>query len=187
MAQASGRERIFEAAVAVLIEVGLQGAQTRAITERAGVGTGLLNHYFRWPELRAAAWAAIFADVAQTVRRPGETPRDAIERFLVESFALEARPLWRLWIEAEALAAQDPALAQAVLQARRTLRDALDQLLQEGVAAGSWSLTAPRQTAIRLEALRDGLIGLLLADDPDLTADAARAHLKVAFDQEVAH
>jgi AcrR family transcriptional regulator len=186
MAQAGGRERIFEATVAVLMEVGLQGAQTRAITERAGVGTGLLNHYFRWPDLRAAAWAAIFADVARTLRQPGETPRDAIDRFLVESFAPQARPLWRLWIEAEALAAQDPALAEAVSRARLALRDALDQLLQDGVADGSWSLTAPRQTAIRLEALRDGLIGLLLANDPDLTADAARAHLKAAFHHEVA-
>ena len=33
----SGRERIFRAAVEVLMESGLEAAQTRSVTERAGV------------------------------------------------------------------------------------------------------------------------------------------------------
>ena len=66
----SGDERvgtaalIQQAAVGVLLEVGLKAATTRAVTTRAGVGRGLLNHYYRWPELRAKAWAEIFAQVS---------------------------------------------------------------------------------------------------------------------------
>ena len=37
-ARGSGRERIFRAAVEVLMESGLEAAQTRSVTERAGEG-----------------------------------------------------------------------------------------------------------------------------------------------------
>ncbi|XOT96462.1 helix-turn-helix domain-containing protein, partial [Alcaligenes pakistanensis] len=52
--------RIRQAAVEILLEVGVRAATTRMVTERAGVGRGLLNHYFRWSELRAQAWGEIF-------------------------------------------------------------------------------------------------------------------------------
>lgn len=180
----SKRDRIVEATVALLIEQGLLTVQTRAVTERAGVGTGLLNHYFRWPDLRATAWAAIFAGVADTMRRDGETPPEAMRRFFTESFAPEARPFWRLWIEAEGLALQDPAIAEAVTLARSQLRDVLAEILTEGVSRADWALDAPRATALRLEAMRDGLVGLLLGADADLSEGKAAAHLRDFFRRE---
>jgi AcrR family transcriptional regulator len=181
---AGARDRILAATVAVLCEGGLMAAQTRAVTTRAGVGTGLLNHYFRWPDLRASAWQTIFAQVAADMRRPGETPVDALDRFLTESFADAARPLWRLWIEAEGLAVRDPAMAQAVGAARAALRDGLTAILSDGVAHGAWHLDAPRATALRLEALRDGLVALLLAGDPELDRGSAEACLRDSFWRE---
>lgn len=184
MAIATKRERIIEATVALLIEQGLLTVQTRAVTERAGVGTGLLNHYFRWPELRATAWAVIFTDVADEMWRGGETPPEAMRRFFTESFAAEARPFWRLWIEAEGLVLQDPAMAEAVTSARARLRDVLTEILTKGVSRGDWALDAPRATALRLEAMRDGLAGLLLGADADLSESKAEAHLRDLFRRE---
>jgi len=184
LTSASKRDRIVAATVALLLDEGLLSAQTRAVTERAGVGTGLLNHYFRWPDLRAAAWAAIFDGVAADMRRDGEGPADALERFLADSFSEAARPLWRLWIEAEGLAVQDPPMALAVASARTRLRDQLTAILREGGEQGAWTLTSPRATALRLEAMRDGLAGLLLAEDPELDAAAASDLLRTAFGQE---
>jgi AcrR family transcriptional regulator len=178
------RDRILAATIDVLCEAGLMAAQTRAVTARAGVGTGLLNHYFRWPDLRAAAWRAIFAQAAADMRHPGETPVEALDRFLAESFADAARPLWRLWIEAEGLAVRDPAMAQAVGAARADLRDRLTAILSDGVARGAWHLDAPRATALRLEALRDGLVALLLAGDPDLDPALAETVLRDSFWRE---
>lgn len=180
----SGRTRILEATIALLLETGMRGTQTRAVTERAGVGTGLLNHYFRWPELRANAFAAIFDAIARDIRRDGEDPARALERFFAESFADEARPIWRLWIEAENLAPGDPALAKVLDAARRTLRRGLTDLLEAGGSTGDWPLAEPAATALRLEALRDGLAAMILSADPDVDPARAERHLRTAFAKE---
>lgn len=184
---ATKRDRIIEATAALLVEQGLLTVQTRTVTERAGVGTGLLNHYFRWPELRAIAWEAIFSSVAEDMRRDGETPPEAMHRFFTDSFSEDARPFWRLWIEAESLALQDPAMAEAVASIRHQLRDVLTGILAEGVARADWSLEAPRATALRLEAMRDGLAGLLLGADAELDEDKAEAHLRELFRRETGY
>lgn len=178
------RERIIEATVALLLEAGMSGTQTRAVTERAGVGTGLLNHYFRWPELRATAWAAIFDGVARDVRRDGEPPDRALDRFFSETFSDDARPIWRLWIEAENFASADPGLADALAVARAALRRALTDLLAAGRTSGEWELRDPEETALRLEALRDGLAGMILSGDSAMEASKAERHLRKLFDLE---
>lgn len=184
---ATKRDRIIEATAALLVEQGLLTLQTRAVTERAGVGTGLLNHYFRWPELRVIAWEAVFSRLAQDMQRDGETPPEAMHRFFTDSFSENARPFWRLWIEAESLALQDPAMAEAVASIRNQLRDVLTGILVEGVARADWALEAPRATALRLEAMRDGLAGLLLGADAELDEDKAEAHLRELFRREAGY
>lgn len=186
MAEGGKREQIFLATQALLLERGAAIVQTRDVTERAGVGTGLLNHYFRWPELRAAAWAAIFEMVAGHLWQKGEPPAQALERFFSSSFAAESRPYWRLWIEAEALAVQDAEIARALAKARSSLRNRMAELLEEGMVEGAWLLQAPRETALRLEALRDGLAGLLLAYDVELDPTIAETQLREAFSYESA-
>lgn len=176
-----GRERILQAAVTLLLEMGLLAVQTRAVTERAGVGTGLLNHHFRWPELRAKAWEAIFEGVVADLWRADEAPQAALDRFIVESFDNSARPYWTLWIQAEALSATDKAMAAALSRTRAALRHRFTTLLEAGNAAGCWSLPRPNATAIRLEALRDGLIGMLLNGDTDIDATQATQHLRHAI------
>jgi AcrR family transcriptional regulator len=182
--ETSKRDRIFAATVALLAERGLHATQTRDVTDKAGVGTGLLNHYFRWPDLRAAAWTATFAAVAKDMRHASETPAAALDRFFAESFASGARPYWRLWIEAESLAVQDSAMFSALASVRMLLRDQLTGILADGVMHGSWSLASPRATALRLEALRNGLTGLLLVSDAELDPEDAEAHLRYVFRQQ---
>jgi AcrR family transcriptional regulator len=181
MPEANKRDHIFQAAVQLFLEKGLLATQTRDVTDRAGVGTGLLNHYFRWPELRAAVWSSIFEIVAQDLRQLDETAEDALERFFSNSFAEEARPFWRLWIEGEGLSGKDPLLAQAVLIARTNMRDRLTAILVDGAAHKKWSLQSPRLKAIQLETLRDGLAGLLLAADTEVDARVAEALIRDSF------
>lgn len=176
-----GRERIIQATVTLLLEMGLLAVQTRAVTERAGVGTGLLNHHFRWPELRAKAWEAIFEAVVDDLWRAGEDPPAALDRFITESFDNSARPYWTLWIQAEALSATDKAMAAALARTRAALRHRFTTLLEAGNAASCWSLPDPGATAVRLEALRDGLTGLLLNGEPEIDATQASHHLRHAI------
>ncbi len=172
-----GAALIQQAAAEVLREVGLHAATTRAVTDRAGVGRGLLNHYFRWPELRALAWEAIFAEVEE----PAAPPDQALETWLTTAFAPEARAYWRLWLEATDLAASDPAMAAALtrVQGRMLAR------LTADLAAMHGRCPDPKATALRLTALQDGLAGLLLAGTTDLTPEAAEAHLRRAFALEM--
>lgn len=185
MSTTTKRDKIIQATVSLLVEQGLLVVQTRAVTERAGVGTGLLNHYFRWPELRAIAWADIFSRVADDMWRDGEAPPEALHRFFTQSFAVEARPFWRLWVEAEGLVLQDQAMSDAVKLARIQLRDVLTDILCEGVSRNDWTLETPRATALRLEAMRDGLAGLLLSADVDLNENTAETHLRGLFGHEI--
>lgn len=175
------RDLILAAAAEVLLTAGLKAATTRMVTDRAGVGTGLLNHYFRWPELRALAWSAIFDAVAGDINDGSRPPAVAMERYLATAFAPDAWIYWRLWIEATDLAGTDAALADALSTARQRMQDSLAAILRDGDAAGCWRADDPDATALRLGALYDGLAGLLLSGARGLDTAAAEAHLRTAF------
>ncbi len=171
---------IRRAAAEVFLEQGLHGATTRAVTDRAGVGRGLLNHYFRWPELRAEAWSAIFAEVAGAQFPAGIAPDDALERYLATAFDPEARAYWRLWPEATDLAGSDPVMAKRLRLANRTMIATMEDCLAAGTEAGIGQMDDPAGAALRISALYDGLAGMLLARTANLTEAKAEANLRVA-------
>lgn len=179
--RSGGADLIKRAAVEVFLEVGLRAATTRMVTDRAGVGRGLLNHYFRWPDLRAESWAIIFRTVAQDQFPPHLRPDKAIERYLSSAFATESKSFWLLWLEAADLAKSDPAMATAMRQASETMLGAMIECLAAGETQNLWRLRNARATALRLSALYDGLAGMLLSGSVDLTPAEAEAHLRQAF------
>ena len=62
------RTAILSAAADLIRENGVAAVRTRDVTTRAGVGIGLLNHYFKWGELRALAAAqALWAEIDRVV------------------------------------------------------------------------------------------------------------------------
>ncbi|PWE30763.1 TetR/AcrR family transcriptional regulator [Pararhodobacter marinus] len=175
------QSRLVEATIELLLEGGLRAVTTRAVTQRAGVGTGLLNHYFRWPELRALAWAQIFEAVARDQFAQADDPEAALERYFATAFTPDARRFWHLWLEATELAASDDFMQAAFRKASAQARTGLADLLAAGAAQGVWRLADPQATALRLGALYDGLAGLLLSPAQILDADQAEAHLRKAF------
>lgn len=180
------RTQIMHATVALLLEDGLTATRTRAVTARSGVGTGLLNHYFRWNDLRATAWKLIFDDVAKDIFAPDLPPDQVMDRYFAGAFVPEAERFWRLWLEAIELARQDEAIARVLGEAQARMDSALCGVLGAGNAAGLWRLADPEATAVRLGALYDGLAGLLHSGSAHLTRSAAEAHLRCLFDLECA-
>lgn len=178
----SGREgALLQAAVDVLMEKGLFAATTRMVTQRAGVSIGLLNHYFRWPQLRALAWTAIFDAVAQEQFGPDRNPANAMRYFLASAFVPEARQYWQLWLEALELSRDDVLLREALKGAESHMQAALTDVLSKGCREKNWHLPDPQATALRLNALHDGLVAQILSGlDRISTADAER-HLRHAF------
>lgn len=181
---AGSQDRIVHATIDLLLEGGLRMATTRGVTERAGVSTGLLNHYFRWPELRAQAWAKIFETVGLD-QFPAELgPQAALEHYFATAFTGTADVFWRLWQEASDLAASDAPMKGAFGQAQARLHLGLVSVLKAGCQADCWQLPDPEATAVRLGALYDGLAGLLLSPHPPMDAAGAETHLRTAFDLE---
>jgi AcrR family transcriptional regulator len=183
---ATRRGAILRATVDLLLDVGLARARTRDVTERSGVGTGLLNHYFRWSDLRATAWGLIFDDVIPRQFGEGPGAADAMDHFFAQNFAPDSEPFWRLWLEANELAAQDPAMSTALAAAQAQLEGSLGDVLRTGCAEGAWTLPDPAATALRLIALHDGLAALLMTGSTRLDPQAAERHMRRAFALECA-
>lgn len=180
-APTGGRERLLTAAVEVLMAQGLRAATTRAVTQQAGVGAGLLNHYFRWPELRAASWMAIFDQVLPLQFGGHDAPKAAMAHYLDHAFAPGEQVYWQLWSEAVDLALDDPAMADALAQVQRRAHADLTRVLSAGCREGVWTLPDPEATAIRMSALYDGLAGMLVSGAMPMKAKQAAAHLRAAF------
>jgi AcrR family transcriptional regulator len=188
------REQIVAAAMQIIARDGLAAARTRAVTERCGVGVGLLNHYFRWTDLRAEAWSRMAGEGVDSLFDPSLPPSEAMERFFSSSFETAAIQYWRLWIEAFEIAAHDEKMAAVLDQVEQAMLTKLTDVLNRGLISGTWSLVDPGATALRLLALQDGLV-LRLYSAPDLsgtshsnglTLQKAQNHLRAAFVLEIA-
>ena len=184
--QQSRKSLIVKATAEVLLEKGLLAARTRDVTERSGVGTGLLNHYFRWSELRALAWSNIFNGLFGELHQGVGDPRVTMDRFLSESFSPQADQIWQLWLEAIDLARSDGPMAQALEVAHKSQTVALTKVLEAGRLCNCWNLKDPTGTAVRLIALHDGLAGLILTGLTDMDHMTAAHHLRFVFALECA-
>lgn len=177
------REALIAAAAAAFLDQGLTATRTRDVTARAGVGVGLLNHYFSWSELRGQALSRLLQAQIDAAFPDGaaQDPARAVARFLDLAFAPETARHWRLWIEATEGALADPALAQALDRGNRDLMARLAACLRAGAAQGVFACPDPEGAALRLLAAYDGLVGFVLTGSPAIDAAQATRHLAHAF------
>jgi AcrR family transcriptional regulator len=179
-AGADRRETLIGVTAALFMEQGLAVTRTRDVTVRAGVGVGLLNHYFGWAELRALALGrALGAAVARIVpHAEGADPAATREAFAAAAFARDSDALWRLWIEAVDAAMSDPGIAAATEAAARDLHARLSGCLAAGTAAGLWACPDPAGAALRVLAAQDGFAGFVLSGVPRIERAEAEAQLR---------
>lgn len=184
-AKASERQaQLIDAVIEVMLEIGLAAATTRAVAHRAEVGAGLINHYFRWPELRAMGWRKLFEAVAHDQFGQDMPPEQALERYFANAFSATARPYWKLWIEATDIAATDAAMAVALREVQALMQAGLAALLRAGCTTRKWQLPDPAASALRIGALYDGLAGMLISGATPIAPADAEAHLRRAFELE---
>jgi AcrR family transcriptional regulator len=174
------REEIIETAGELLKEMGLASLTTRHVTARIGVGAGLLNHYFTWSDLRAAALERVLSADLETVLPGGVShdPVDAIQKFISLAVPAEEGTAERLWVEAADASAKDPAIAVALQRCVGVLHKKLAHVFSEGVRLGLWACPDPEGAALRLIALHDGLISLLYGVPHLLSRSAAIGHMQ---------
>lgn len=184
------RAAILNAATRLLTERGLSATRTRDVTALAGLSTGLLNHYFTWQALRAAALERVLSqglDALLPLDAAAESdPRGVVDALAQAAFSEAVDPLWRLWIEAIEAAPTDPLMAGVVAEASAAFVDRLAATMARGVSLGLWHCPDTHAAAFRLAALHDGLIGMLLSGLPGLTRASSVAHWRAAFALECA-
>jgi TetR/AcrR family transcriptional regulator, transcriptional repressor of bet genes len=180
------REDIIVATVHVLLEKGLSSATTRDVTEKLGVGAGLLSHYFSWAALRALAFERIGrGDLERSLIDRESEPAEVVMADLIEgAFRPDADPVWRVWIEALDLATTDRELAEKVGLLTDQWRAALAGLLDRGRQQKHWTCDDPDGASWRILALIDGLVGMTLTREARLSRSEATRHLQVAVTRE---
>ena len=155
------REEILDATLAVVLRDGLAAARVGDVAEELGVSPALVFYHFGTKDaLVAGAFAhAVERDLtALSGAVEGElAPVERLGRVLKLYGPTGAAPGWRLWIDAWALAQHEPAIREALRRLDLRWTTALRQVVDDGVALGSFTCADPPATVARVSALLDGL------------------------------
>jgi len=190
------RRRILAAAVEVLKEKGFAGARIADVAAAAGTSPALVVYHFKTLDgALAEAVGSVEDDFYDDLTRLLPPRATALERLrLIGELGADTGPAvgnWALWMEVWVRALRD-SQARALRRAldarwRQTLREVIDA----GVAEGTFTCADPQATAVRLAALMDGLAVQVSLRDPDvpeerltgLWLEAAAAELGITMDQ----
>src|SRR5262245_60025551 len=126
------RQRLLDAAVECLIELGVAGTTTLAVQRRAGTSRGALLHHFpTHADLLAASVAELVKrnEAAVTASRTGTAgPHDPL-RMAVHALAYAGRqPSYLAELELWAVARTDRPLKQALIAAERAAKREIDRV-----------------------------------------------------------
>jgi AcrR family transcriptional regulator len=155
------REEILDATLAVVDRDGLAATRVGDVADALGVSSGLVFYHFGTKDaLVAEAFAhAVQKDLARldTVTETRQEPVERLRRVLRLYGPTGAASGWRMWIDAWALAQHEPVIRTTLRRLDQRWAQALRQLVDEGVAAGTFACPDADATVARVSALLDGL------------------------------
>lgn len=186
---AAMRQRLLDAAVGCLIELGVAGTTTLAVQRAAGTSRGALLHHFpTHADLLAASVAELVKRNEQAVaasRADVTQPHDKL-RAAIGALAFAGRqPAYLAELELWAVARTDAPLKQALTAAERTARREIDRVYAE--LFGKWAdseaypvAAALTQNFLRGLAISENLRGSASRREALITAwtDAMRTMLE---------
>ncbi len=155
------REEILDATLALVVRDGLAAVRVGDVAEVLGVSSGLVFYHFGTKDaLVAEAFGyAVERDLAglagavQGEHEPVERLRRVLELYGPTGTASG----WLLWIDAWALAQHQAEIRETLHRLDRRWTEALREVVDDGVARGSFSCADPAATVARVSALLDGL------------------------------
>lgn len=155
------REEILSATVELLDRVGLASIRVADVAGALGVSPALVFYHFGTKDaLVADAFAhAVDRDLRRideaTTR--GADPVDRLRRVLRLYGPTGTAAGWRLWIDAWALAQREPVIRKVLRRLDERWCAVLREVIDEGVAEGTFTCPDPVATVARVSALIDGL------------------------------
>jgi AcrR family transcriptional regulator len=168
------RDRVLQAALDLITEVGIDPVRLAEIARRAGMSSGQVMYYFTSKEhilLETLAWR----EHEDTSNRRAVLPEVAgawqqVERFIDLYLPGDpADPTWILWTEAWARAPHDAEVAGFLDELMRPWYEDLAEIVQDGVREGTFALqVSPGDFTTCFCAMLDGLGIVHLNQRPDL-------------------
>ncbi len=155
------REEILTATIDLLDRIGLSAIRVADVAEELGVSPGLVFYHFGTKDtLVAEAFAhAVDRDLSRLDQATdkGADPLDRLRRVLRLYGPTGSAPGWRIWIDAWALAQREPVIRRVLRRLDHRWSAALLEVVEEGVADGSFTCPDPGASVARVSALLDGL------------------------------
>lgn len=154
------RDEILTATVDLVDRLGLAAVRVGDVADELGVSTSLVFYHFGTKDdLVAEAFAhAVERDLGR-IDKAVASP-DPVERLrrLLRLYGPTGRAVgWRVWIDAWALAQREPHIRTVLRRLDLRWEDALLGVVEDGVAAGSFTCADPAGAVRRVSALLDGL------------------------------
>jgi AcrR family transcriptional regulator len=155
------REEILTATTELLDRIGLEAIRVADVAKVLGVSPALVFYHFGTKDaLVADAFAhAVDRDLDKLDRAiaRGVDPLDRLQRVLRLYGPTGAATGWRIWIDAWALAQREPVIRRVLRRLDQRWSAALLEVIESGVADGSFVCADPKATVARVSALLDGL------------------------------
>ena len=195
LAAAEARNRILAAAAECIVRDGLAKVRMAGIAKAAGVSAGLLHYHFDTKE-------QLFADVLtyshevsgvlneQALRKAGNRPEQRLSSFLDRCLPSDKQLAdeWLLWQELALLCIRQPELAKVGAALYEDFYSTVAGIITEGIESGVFAPAIDsRKVAETAVALCDGLGARVVANDPHLNLDEARATIAATVGMLVGH
>jgi AcrR family transcriptional regulator len=154
-------EEILEATVRQIQQVGIDSLRIAGVARDLGVSPALVIYHFKTKEnLVAEAFRyASEVDLARmtAIVRSSGTPVDRLMEVL-RWYAPTGRARgWLLWIDGWSSALRDDVLAGVIKELDRRWKQAVGDVIAEGVRTGDFTVADPMAAAVRITAMLDGL------------------------------
>ena len=161
------RPQILATATELVREKGLWSVRISDVAKRAGLSPTSVVYYFGTKdELFAAAITQADDMFYEPVLEELKQLHTACER-LAWLIVRSSTSDWMLWIDLWVYARHHPDTAVAQRRFHRRWRQAIEDIVREGVEAGEWTVDDPSDVAQRLSALTDGLSVQMVLGDAD--------------------
>ena len=165
------RQRLLDAAVASLIELGVARTTTLEVQRRAGASRGALLHHF------PSHAVLLSATIAELVHRNDEAVRQAqsqmaafsnpIERAIRTLTTMSVQPAFMAEIELWAAARTDPDLQTAIRNAEREARGERERVITELFSSVKDSPNFEAVMAMSIDFLRGMALSSVLTRNPE--------------------
>ena len=155
------REEILTATTDLLDRIGLAAIRVADVADELGISPALVFYHFGTKDaLVADAFAhAVDRDLSKldAATAKGTDPLDRMRRVLRLYGPTGAATGWRVWIDAWALAQREPVIRKVLRRLDQRWAAAFLEVIETGVADGSFTCADPAAAVARVSALLDGL------------------------------